>query len=55
MRLKLRCASAIKFPTTMVATASHHTISRQAGTAPNASPSSRNRAAKAAALTAVAM
>src|SRR2546422_7784217 len=55
MRLRVRCARAIRFPTTMVATASHHTTACQAGTASNASPSTRNSAANAAAFTAVAM
>src|SRR5206468_12802007 len=55
MRLKVRCARAIRFPTTMVATASHHTSACQAGTASNASPRTRSSAANAAAFTAVTM
>ena len=55
MRLTIRWASAMKLPAIMVATASHHTIGFQAATPVNASTSTRNRTANAAAFTAVAM
>ena len=55
MRFTVCWASAMKLPTTIVATASHHTIGFHAVTPPNASTSTRNSAANAAAFTAVAM
>ncbi len=56
MRFTERWASATRFPTTMVTTASHQiTCSQMRWMPPNASSSTRTRAANAAALTAVAM
>ena len=56
IRFRLRCASATRFPTTIVIAANHQTISvHTTVTGPSASSSTRSIAANAAALTAAAM